>query len=89
MEFEKWSIRLRFEIEKMMNTFEGDKVWWRNLKWYSDMKLKFERWKCESEMWRMKNLWARRVEIDKFKNENLRIIENQRWWNMKLKRSIG
>ena len=55
----------------------------------SDMKLKFERWKCESEIWRMKNLWARRVEIDKFKNENLRIIENQRWWNMKLKRSIG
>ena len=67
MEFEKWSIRLRFEIEKMMNTFEGDKVWWWNLKWYSGMKLQFERWKCESEIWRMKNLCARKVEIDKFK----------------------
>ena len=79
MEFKKWSIRLRFEIEKMMNTFEGDKVWWRNLKGYSDMKLKFEKRKCESKMWRMKNLWARKVEIDKFKNGNLRIFENQRW----------
>ena len=26
MKVEKWSIRLRFEIEDMMNTFEGDEI---------------------------------------------------------------
>ena len=81
VEIWEWSIRLRFEVEEMMNTFEGDEIMMKKPKIIQvevddnrkqrNMKLKVWKMKCEGEIWRMKNLWVKRVEIDKFENEEI------------------
>ena len=64
VEIWEWSIRLRFEVEEMMNTFEGDEIMMKKPKviqvevddnWKQrNVKLKFERWsvKVKFEDWR-------------------------------------
>ena len=83
MKFEKWSIRLRFEIEEMMNTFEGDEIMMKKPKiiqvevddnWKQrNVKLKFERWsvKVKFEEWRIygwKELKLINLKMKKFKD---------------------
>ena len=120
VEIWEWSIRLRFEVEEMMNTFEGDEIMMKKPKviqvevddnWKQrNVKLKFERWsvKMKFEDWRnygwrelklinleMKKFegseswicWCLKLKTVKTQSKLFKVIENQRWWNMKLKRS--
>ena len=93
--FEKWSIRLRFEIEDMMNTFEGDEIMMKKPKiiqvevddnWKQrNVKLKFERWsvKVKFEEWRIygwRKLKLINLEMKKFEGSESWIC-----WCLKLK----
>ena len=83
VEIWEWSIRLRFEVEEMMNTFEGDEIMMKKPKiiqvevddnWKQrNVKLKFKRWsvKVKFEEWRIygwKELKLINLKMKKFKD---------------------
>ena len=49
-----------------VNAFEDKEIWRQG-------KCEIEVWKmkCEGEIWRLKKLWVKKVEIDKFGNEEI------------------
>jgi len=70
LKVEKWSIRLRFEIEDMMNTFEGDEIMMKKPK---IIQVEVDTKKCEIKVWKMK------CEGEIWKNEKIMGEKSWSW----------